>query len=88
MLGLGPFIPQKEGTEKKQKRRTVVPALNLSVLPALWSSLSLEVSGVPKNATQHACQQPGLSLIHCQRGFICCCCAFSSEQDGYIKGPP
>ncbi len=46
----------------------VVPASTLSVLPALVSSLSLEVGGVPKTATQHTCQQPHLSLTHSQRG--------------------
>lgn len=58
------FPERKRG----KKRKTIIPDVTLSVLPALGSCLSLEVGGVPKSATQHACQQPGLSLIHSQRG--------------------
>lgn len=51
--------------QREEGGKHFVPAGTLSVLPALVSSLSLEVGGVPKTATQHTCQQPYLSLTHC-----------------------
>lgn len=61
-MGLGLDFPQRGGGEHLD------PAGSMSFLPALVSSLSLEVGGVPKTATQHTCQQPHLSLTQSQRG--------------------
>lgn len=57
--------PREEDEEEEETRS---PCHALRVLPALVSSLSLEVSGVPKTATQHICQQPHLSLTRPHRG--------------------
>lgn len=53
-------------TQREGGGEHFVPAVTLSVLPALVRSLSLEVGGVPKTATQHTCQQPRLLLTHSQ----------------------
>lgn len=60
-------------------REHCVPALTLNVLSALVRSPSLEVRSAPKTATQHARQQPRLSLT------LTHCPSLSKDEDSSVN---